>query len=152
MLWPFHYHSSYDTFKCGMGPGAALWDSYKAGGTYCRSSETFYVKPTSKRACLGDFVASLACEENMTVCRIPENSVAKINGNIINSSDVYLSPFDSKIIGGKNNTACTDLFNDYYYGGTSLSITFHSTQKTIMRSKDTMVSSSTNPMLHRGIY
>lgn len=79
MKWPFYFHYSYDTLRCGLGPGANLWKAFPNGGTYCRSSETFYVKPTKKKACLGDFIATLVCLPGRGYCHLPSKCIKEIS-------------------------------------------------------------------------
>lgn len=146
MQWPFHFHPSYDSSKCGMGQGASLWQTFQDGGTYCQSSETLYVKPAKKKACLGDFIATLSCEPGRGYCHLPgkpslhtasqyciinpfqnkDNATIKINGIDVTSSGTtfVLSPFDSDIQSGTQTPECNELFNNYYFGTSSVSIHF----------------------------
>ena len=142
MHWPFHFHPSFDSFKCGLGPGAKVWDFFEEGATYCHPSETLYFKPSKKKACLGDFIATLQCESDRTVCRLPLESNVWINGvKASNASHFFVSPFDSQIIGGLDDGACTQLYESYYYGKSTIKITFPN-GNTVTRDGDSMVPES----------
>ena len=140
MLWPFSYSPVYETAKCGLGKSASLWEGFTNGGTYCKSSEDFYLLPSKKKACLGDFIATLSCNETNGFCST-KNQIVEINGNPSEAGEkFYLSPFDSDIRGGTENTACSNLFNEFYYDSSSLSISFPGTGITISRSGKNLVS------------
>ena len=130
-----------DTSRCGLGPGASLWDTFKKGGTYCKSSERFYLKPSTKKACLGDFIGKLDCVSGKGYCSLPENTVVTING-IPNTehTSIYLSPFDSDFRAGTNTSVCGDLLDKYYLDQTSISIGFSDGKHAVTRSGAEIVS------------
>ncbi len=140
ILWPFLYAPLYETAKCGLGKSAGLWKGFSNGGTYCKSSEDFYLIPSKKKACLGDFIATLPCNATNGFCSI-ENQIVEINGIVSKPGETfYISPFDSDIRGGIENTACSNLFNQFYFDSSSLSIFFPGTGISISRSGKNLVS------------
>ena len=136
-LWPFYYSSFYETAKCGLGPGAALWDGHPDGGTYCKASEDFYLLPSKKEACLGDFIGTLACNATSGWCSLQGQTV-KINGAEVVGA-FYLAPFDSEVRAGTETDSCEDLFSQFYYDTSSVSISFPGTGKTIKRAGKSLV-------------
>ena len=132
MKWPFLLDPTYNTAKCGLGPSAALWDYFEEA-TYCKGSETLYLDPTPKRACLGDAVAVLSCVSGEGWCSLPLGTEVTINGIPANASSVFLSPFDSDIRAGQITPFCDNLYDNYYLGTSSLSLAFSDTKKSIAR-------------------
>lgn len=140
MRWDFKFDPSYDTARCGLGPGAGLWSSFDEA-TYCKGSETLYLDPTPKRACLGDTIAVLDCVAGKGRCMLPNGTVVHANGMAVDALQVYLSPFDSDIRAGPGTPSCDDIYNGYYTGTSSVSVAFggSGSGKTLVRSGNDLV-------------